>query len=162
VTPLLGAYIADTYLGRFNTICIAVFVAFIGHVILVIAAVPGVIEKSSAIGAFAVSLVVMGLGTGFFKANISPLVAEQYKRTKLFVITRRNGERVIVDPALTVSRVYMVRSIFQPNRAIRLPFQYFYMFINIGALVGQIGMSYSEKVVFFVSCVTTRADMFFC
>lgn len=44
-----------------------------------------------------------------FKANISPLVAEQYKRTKLFVITTKSGERVIVDPSLTTLRVYMVR-----------------------------------------------------
>jgi POT family proton-dependent oligopeptide transporter len=58
----LGAYIADTYLGRFNTICIAVFVALLGHIILVVAAVPGVIEHTSAVGAFAVALVVMGLG----------------------------------------------------------------------------------------------------
>lgn len=43
-----------------------------------------------------------------FKANISPLVAEQYKRTKLFVVTTSSGERVIVDPSLTVLRVYMV------------------------------------------------------
>jgi POT family proton-dependent oligopeptide transporter len=43
-----------------------------------------------------------------FKANISPLVAEQYKRTKLFVITTKSGERVIVDPSLTTLRVYMV------------------------------------------------------
>lgn len=44
-----------------------------------------------------------------FKANISPLVAEQYRKTKLFVIVTKSGEKVIVDPALTVSRVYMVR-----------------------------------------------------
>lgn len=63
ITPLLGAYIADTYLGRFNTICIAVFIALIGHIILIVAAVPGVIEHSSAVGAFVVALIVMGLGT---------------------------------------------------------------------------------------------------
>lgn len=50
----------------------------------------------------------MGLGTGGFKANISPLVAEQYKKTKLFVITTNSGERVVVDPTLTTSRIYMV------------------------------------------------------
>ncbi|RDB16581.1 putative peptide transporter ptr2 [Hypsizygus marmoreus] len=133
ITPLLGAYIADTYLGRFNTICIAVIVALIGHIILIVAAIPGVIEHTSAVGAFSVALIVMGLGTGLFKANISPLVAEQYKRTRLFVITRKSGERVIVDPALTIGRVYM----------------YFYLFINIGALVGQISMTYSEKYVGF-------------
>ena len=43
-----------------------------------------------------------------FKANVLPLVAEQYKRTKLFVVVTSNNEKVIVDPALTVSRAYMV------------------------------------------------------
>jgi POT family proton-dependent oligopeptide transporter len=65
------------------------------------------------------------------------------------VETTKSGERVIVDPAVTTSRLYM----------------YFYLFINIGALgkhrlasisarpnvvlVGQIGMSYSERNVGF-------------
>jgi POT family proton-dependent oligopeptide transporter len=133
VVPLFGAYVADTYWGRFKTVCVSVAIALVGHVILIVAAVPGVIEKSSAVGAFVVALVVMGLGTGGFKANISPLVAEQYKRTKLFVITTKSGERVIVDPVLTTSRIYM----------------YFYLFINIGALIGQIGMTYAEKYVGF-------------
>lgn len=113
VTPLLGAYIADTYWGRYKTICVAVVIAFVGHVVMIISSVPGVIEKTGAIGAFIVSLIVTGFGTGLFKANISPLVAEQYKRTKLFVITTKAGERVIVDPSLTVSRVYMASLDFQ-------------------------------------------------
>lgn len=112
MTPLIGAYIADTYWGRYKTICVAVFVALLGHVILIISAVPGVIDGHGAIGAFVVALIVMGFGTGLFKSNISPLVAEQYRRTKLFVITTPKGERVIVDPTLTVSRVYMVRVSF--------------------------------------------------
>lgn len=62
VTPLLGAWIADTYWGRYKTICWAVFIALIGHIILIVAAVPGVIEHQSAIGAFSVALIVMGLG----------------------------------------------------------------------------------------------------
>ncbi len=127
VTPLLGAYIADSYWGRYKTICVAVAVALFGHAILIISAVPGVIEHSSgAMAAFIIGMIIMGLGraafcpvqismlnvtagTGLFKANISPLIAEQYKRTKLFVITTNKGERVIVDPSFTVSRVYLVR-----------------------------------------------------
>ncbi|KAF9004369.1 POT family-domain-containing protein [Cyathus striatus] len=144
VTPLLGAYVADTYLGRFNTICIAVAIALVGHIILIVSALPGVIEHTSAVGAFAVALIVTGFGTGLFKANISPLVAEQYRRTKLFVVTTSSGERVIVDPSLTVSRVYM----------------YFYLFINIGALVGQIGMTYSEKFVGFWLAYTLPTVVF--
>lgn len=101
MTPLLGAYMADAHWGRFKTISRSLGVVLIGHIILIISAVPGVIEKESAMGAFVVAVIIIGLGTGGFKANISPLVAEQYTRTKLFVITTKSGERVIADPALT-------------------------------------------------------------
>lgn len=60
--PLFGAYIADTYLGRFNTICVGLFIALIGHIILIVSAVPGVIEHSSAVGAFTVALIIIGAG----------------------------------------------------------------------------------------------------
>ncbi|KAJ6589522.1 peptide transporter PTR2A [Mycena capillaripes] len=145
VTPFLGAYIADVYLGRFNTICIAVFIALLGHIILVIAAVPGIIEHpDTSLFIFLVALGIMGLGTGLFKANISPLVAEQYKRTKPFVVTTADGEQVIVDPALTVSRIYM----------------YFYLMINAGSLFGQILMTYSEKYVGFWLAYTLPTVVF--
>ncbi|KDR80157.1 hypothetical protein GALMADRAFT_62598 [Galerina marginata CBS 339.88] len=144
ITPLIGAYIADAHWGRFKTISWAVVIALIGHIILIISAVPGVIEGKGAIGAFIVALIVTGFGTGMFKANISPLVAEQYKRTKLFVVTTSSGERVIVDPSLTVLRVYM----------------YFYLLINVGALVGQIGMTYSEKFVGFYLSYTLPTAIF--
>ncbi|KAJ6504568.1 peptide transporter PTR2A [Mycena vulgaris] len=142
VTPLLGVYIADTYWGRYNTTCVAVVIALVGHIILIVAG--GVIGHKGAVGAFIVALLVMGFGTGLFKANISPLVAEQYRRTKLFVRTTSSGEKVIVDPALTISRVYM----------------YFYLFINIGALVGQIGMTYSERYVGFWLAYTLPTVVF--
>ncbi|KAG7094844.1 hypothetical protein E1B28_005653 [Marasmius oreades] len=144
VTPLLGAYIADTYLGRYNTICVAVVITLIGHILLIVAAVPGVIEHSSAIGCYVVALVVMGFGTGMFKSNISPLIAEQYKRTKLFIRVEKSGERVVVDPAMTISRVYM----------------YFYWFINFGSLIGSIGMVYSEKYVGFWLAYTLPTIVF--
>ncbi|TEB30750.1 PTR2-domain-containing protein [Coprinellus micaceus] len=144
ITPLLGAYIADAHWGRFNTICVAVVIAFVGHVILIVSAVPGVIEKESAIAPFIIGLIVTGFGTGLFKANISPLVAEQYRRTKLFVKTTKGGERVIVDPALTIARVYM----------------YFYLFINIGAIIGQISMTYAEKYVGFWLAYTLPTIVF--
>jgi POT family proton-dependent oligopeptide transporter len=96
---------------------------------LIISAIPGVIEGKGSLGAFLVGIIVTGFGvwipshfcfplmlnaplytgTGLFKSNISPLIAEQYKRTKQFVITTKSGEKVIVDPSLTISRMYMVR-----------------------------------------------------
>jgi POT family proton-dependent oligopeptide transporter len=133
VCPLLGAWIADTYLGRYKTILYSVLIAEIGHLILVASAAPSVLKNSdTSLGVFVLGLIIMGLGTGTFKPNISPLIAEQVPQEKMRVETR-GTERVIVDPAVTVTRIY----------------NWFYMFINIGALVGQISMVYAERYVGF-------------
>jgi POT family proton-dependent oligopeptide transporter len=131
--PLLGAWIADTYLGRYKTILYSVVIAEIGHIILVVSAIPSVLDnQQGALACFIVGLLVMGLGTGTFKPNISPLIVEQLETDKLQVV-ERDGKRVIIDPAITVTRVY----------------NYFYLFINIGALAGQLGMVYAERYVGF-------------
>ena len=133
-TPLFGAYFADTYLGRFNTICISVCIAIVGHVILIASAAPSVIAKpNSALGAFVIGIFIMGCGTGGFKPNVSPLIAEQVKWHKLKIKTLKSGERVVVDPAVTTARIY----------------NWFYFIINVGALIGQISMSYVERYVGF-------------
>jgi POT family proton-dependent oligopeptide transporter len=132
--PLFGAYVADTYLGRYKTICYALAIAIVGHIVLVMSAIPPVIvHPDNSLSAFIIGLIIMGVGTGSFKSNISPLIAEQLTLTKMIVRELPSGERVIYDPAVTQSRVY----------------HYFYLFINIGALVGQIGMVYAEKYVGF-------------
>jgi len=47
--------------------------------------------------------------------------------------TTKKGERVIMDPSITVSTVYV----------------WFYLMINIGSLIGSVGMVYAEKYVGF-------------
>ena len=132
--PLLGAYIADTYLGRYKTIHIAIACALIGHVVLTASAAPSVLANNhSALGAFIVGLIVLGVGTGCFKSNISPLLAEQQTEHKKRIETTPSGERIIVDPSVTTARMFL----------------WFYMCINIGSLVGQIAMVYAEKYVGF-------------
>lgn len=88
-------------------------------------------------GAYAcliIAIIIMGLGTGFFKANISPLIAEQIDVSRMTTTTLPNtGEKVIVDPNMTLTRLFML----------------FYFMINVGALAGQIGMSFAEKYVGF-------------
>ena len=108
MTPIAGAYIADTYWGRYKTVCVSVAIAMVGHVIMIISAIPGVIGSNASVGLFILSMIVTGAGTGGFKSNISPLVAEQYRQTKRFIRITKSGERVIVDPSLTTSRIYMV------------------------------------------------------
>ncbi|KAH7890643.1 POT family-domain-containing protein [Phlebopus sp. FC_14] len=145
VVPIGGAYVADTYWGRYKTVCWSVAIAMLGHVIMIISAIPGIIGGQASEGLFILSMVVTGFGAGGFKSNISPLVAEQYRRTKPFISTTKSGERVIVDPIYTTSRIYM----------------YFYLFINIGALIGQIGMVYAEKYVGFWLAYTLPTAVFF-
>lgn len=132
--PLFGAYVADSYLGRYRTIGVALGVDIIGHLILIISAIPPVIKNpNGSLGAFVIGIIIMGVGTGGFKPNVNPLIVEQLKITKMTVTTLPTGELVIIDPAVTATRVY----------------HYFYLFINIGALVGQLGMVYCEYYVGF-------------
>lgn len=62
---MFGAYVADTYLGRYNTICWAILIALIGHILLIIAAIPSVISNPNAsIGVFALAIIIMGVSSG--------------------------------------------------------------------------------------------------
>nr|CEG04296.1 unnamed protein product [Fusarium clavum] len=131
--PLFGAYVADQYWGRYRTISYALVVDIIGHIILIVSAVPGVITSDGALGAMIVAIIVIGFGTGGFKPNVNPLIVEQLGEQYMHVKTLKSGERVIIDPAVTIERVYM----------------WFYWAINVGALVGQVTMVFAEKYVGF-------------
>ena len=80
----VGAYIADTYWGRFKTISVSVAIALVGHIVLIVSALPPVLDNpNGALGALVVAILIMGLGTGGFKSNISPLIAEQQRSLKV-------------------------------------------------------------------------------
>ncbi|KAK2882518.1 hypothetical protein FQN49_000284 [Arthroderma sp. PD_2] len=148
VMPLVGAYVAEEHFGRFKTIMYSLAAALIGHLILIISAIPPVIQNpNGAIGCFIIGLIIMGVGTGGFKSNISPLIAEQYRETQMFIRTEKSGERVIVDPAATVSRIFM----------------WFYLMINVGSLSGQLITPFAEKEVgFWLSFVLPTIMFCFC
>lgn len=108
ICPIAGAYIADTYWGRYKTICWSVVVAMLGHIIMIVSSIPGIIGSRASLGIFILSMIITSTGTGGFKSNVSPLVAEQYRIKKCYITTTSSGERVIVDPAMTTTRIYMV------------------------------------------------------
>ncbi|KAJ4339308.1 peptide transporter ptr2 [Ascochyta clinopodiicola] len=119
VTPILGAIIADQYLGRYNTILIFCGVYIVGLIILTTTSIPGALANGAGMGGFIASIIVIGLGTGGIKSNVAPLIADQYKRRQMAIGTDpKTGERVIIDPAITIQRIYMI----------------FYWCINIGCL----------------------------
>lgn len=68
--PLLGGIIADKVLGYGKTITLGTIIMFLGYVLL---AIPG-----QAMIFTITSLVVISLGTGFFKGNLQALVGNMY------------------------------------------------------------------------------------
>ena len=69
----------------------------------------------------------MGIGAGAIKANVSPMIAEQYTG-KLRKETLPSGEIVIKSPAVTIQSIYL----------------WFYAAINVGAC-GAISASFLAR-----------------
>lgn len=118
VTPILGAVVADQFLGKFKTICVFSGIYVVGCLILFLTSLPVAIDHGAALGGLIAAMIIIGLGTGGIKSNVAPLIAEQYTVTKPYVKTLKSGQRVIVDPAATVQSIFMV----------------FYFCINLGSL----------------------------
>lgn len=117
-TPIFGAIISDQYLGKYKTILIFAGVYWAGLIILWTTALPSSMEHGAALGGYVTAIIVIAFGTGGIKSNIAPLIADQYTRKVMAVKTLATGERVILDPAITFQRIYMM----------------FYAAINVGCL----------------------------
>lgn len=119
VTPILGAIVSDQYLGKYKTIVVFACVYWLGLIILWATSLPTSLDHGAGTGGFIAAIIVIGFGTGGIKANIAPLIADQYQRAGMAVKTiEKSGERVIIDPAIAYQRIYMI----------------FYGCINIGSL----------------------------
>ncbi|WFD31869.1 hypothetical protein MSPP1_002909 [Malassezia sp. CBS 17886] len=134
ITPLFGGWLADVHLGRYNTLCVGVALAMVGHILLLVSALPTVLEDAQGgVACFIIAIIIMGLGTGMFKSNCSVMIVEQSRYNDQTVVRLKSGERVIIDPALTMARLYL----------------WFYLMINIGSFCGELGMVFAEKWVGF-------------
>lgn len=117
VTPVLGAWVADTYWGKLNTIIAFSLFYTVGILILFVTSLPSMSE-TTALGGFIVAIIIIGIGTGGVKSNVSPLIADQVPKTLPVIKVLKSGERVVQDPNVTIQNVFM----------------YFYLMINIGSL----------------------------
>lgn len=106
-----------------------------GLTILVATATPASIKSGAAFGGLVTSMVIIGLGTGGIKANVTPMCAEQYKNVGKFIRTLKSGERVVVDPELTVERMFI----------------WFYWAVNVGALSPLITVNVEAHVSFWLA-----------
>ena len=106
--PVLGAIVADQYLGRIRTIIYSSLFYMLGLATLCFTSLPLVNESESGIFpsllGLIVAMILIAIGTGGLKPNTLSLVAEQYTGSKKTLRILDNGEKVIVDPGLTTQR----------------------------------------------------------
>jgi dipeptide/tripeptide permease len=84
VIPILGAWIADTRLGRYKTIAIGVFICGVAHVVIIIGAIPSVLQGPNAIAPFMISFFILAFGAGMQQFIIFFCLYHTY------VVLRRN------------------------------------------------------------------------
>ena len=117
LTPLIGGFLADRYLGRYVVICVFCCFYLLGLLLLVFCAVPVNIDSTTdpsngnklVLLFFAIYLIA--LGAGGIKPNVSTLGADQYNDTN--------------DPNIRQSY-----------------YNWFYFAINCGALVSNLLVAY--------------------
>lgn len=69
--PILGAWIADTRLGRYKTIAIGVFICGISHIIMIFGALPGVLQAGHGVAPFIISFFILAFGAGMPSLSFS-------------------------------------------------------------------------------------------
>ncbi|XP_028249088.1 solute carrier family 15 member 2 [Parambassis ranga] len=91
-TPILGALIADSWLGKFKTIIYLSIVYVVGHVVKSVGAIPTVGNKDVHIALSMVGLILIAFGTGGIKPCVAAFGGDQFdeehtrERQKFFSI----------------------------------------------------------------------------
>lgn len=79
ITPVLGGYLADRYLGQRKAVLFGAVLLTIGHMLMAVEGDGG--QGSAALNVFWAALAFIIVGSGFLKANISVIVGQLYPRT---------------------------------------------------------------------------------
>src|SRR5688572_21038098 len=89
ITPVLGGYLADRYLGQRKAVLFGAVLLTFGHFLMAFEGNGG--QNDSTINVFWLALSFLIVGSGFLKANISVIVGQLYPRTDV----RRDGAYTI-------------------------------------------------------------------
>ena len=96
ITPVLGGYLADRYLGQRKAVLFGGILIALGHFAMVVEGTGG--QSDPTINVFWLALALIIVGTGFLKANISVMVGQLYRLTD----TRRDGAYTIFYMGINV------------------------------------------------------------
>jgi POT family proton-dependent oligopeptide transporter len=89
ITPVLGGYLADKYLGQRKAVLFGGIMLMCGHFLMAVEGTGG--QNDPTINVFWMALSFIIVGSGFLKANISVIVGQLYNLTD----TRRDGAYTI-------------------------------------------------------------------
>jgi len=128
ITPVIGGYLADRYLGQRKAVLFGAILLTLGHFFMAFEGGGG--QADPVINVFWMALALIIVGSGFLKANISVIVGQLYSRTDI----RR-------DPAYTI--FYMGINVGAATAAIICGFlgqtygwQYGFGLAGLGMLIG--------------------------
>jgi POT family proton-dependent oligopeptide transporter len=62
--PILGAWIAETRIGRYRAILYGVLICGVAHIIQIFGALPSVLKKHQGLSPFLISIFVLAIGAG--------------------------------------------------------------------------------------------------
>lgn len=79
ITPVVGGYLADRYLGQRKAVLFGAVLLTFGHFLMAFEGTGG--QEGTAIKIFWLALAFIIVGSGFLKANISVIVGQLYDRT---------------------------------------------------------------------------------
>ncbi len=89
ITPVLGGYLADKYIGQRKAVVFGAVLLTFGHFLMGVEGTGG--QNAAALNVFWLALAFIIVGSGFLKANISVIVGQLYPRTDV----RRDGAYTI-------------------------------------------------------------------
>lgn len=89
ITPVLGGYLADRYLGQRKAVTYGAVLLTFGHLLMGFEGAGG--QDAASLNVFWLALAFIIVGSGFLKANISVIVGQLYSRTDV----RRDGAYTI-------------------------------------------------------------------
>jgi POT family proton-dependent oligopeptide transporter len=81
ITPVLGGYLADRYLGQRKAVLFGGILLVLGHSFMAVEGTGG--QDDPTINVFWLALALIIVGSGFLKANISVMVGQLYRLTDI-------------------------------------------------------------------------------
>ena len=68
--PILGAWIGDARIGRYNAVVIGVLICGVAHVVMIGGAAPSVLQAGHGTAPFVISLLLLAFGAGTLIAKL--------------------------------------------------------------------------------------------